>query len=204
MLIDFILHLDNYLGSIIKSYGIIAYLILFLIIFIETGLVIMPFLPGDSLLFVAGAFAARRFLDIYLLFFLLSAAAIIGDSINYWIGGYSGNKLEKSRFVKKEYLDRTKEFYNKHGGKTIVLARFIPIIRTFAPFVAGIGKMDYVKFLGFNVFGGMIWVGVFLFGGYFFGQINFIEENLSLVIISIIFISLLPVAFEFIKHKLKN
>ena len=201
-LIDFVLHLDRYLDVLIQNYGSIIYLILFLIIFIETGLIVMPFLPGDSLLFIAGAFAARGDMNIFLLFIILSIAAIIGDSFNYWIGSYIGDKVfVKNRFVKKEYIDKTKEFYSKYGGKTIVLARFIPIIRTFAPFVAGIGRMEYSKFLGFNILGGLAWVGILLFGGYFFGRIQFVQDNLMKFILLIIFISIIPVIIEYIRNK---
>lgn len=200
--IDFILHLDLYLDILIQNYGSVIYLILFLIIFIETGLVVMPFLPGDSLLFIAGAFAARGDMNIFLLFITLSIAAIIGDSFNYWIGSYIGNKVfTNNRFVKKEYIDRTKEFYAKYGGKTIVLARFIPIIRTFAPFVAGIGRMEYSKFLGFNILGGLAWVGILLFGGYFFGRIQFVQDNLMKFILLIIFISIIPVIVEYLRNR---
>ncbi len=204
--VDFVLHMDKYFDIIIQNYGVFTYLIIFLVIFFETGLVITPFLPGDSLIFIAGTFAARGSLNVLLLFFLLSAAAIVGDSLNYWIGNYIGERIfTHNRFVKKEYLDRTKEFYKKHGGKTIILARFIPIIRTFAPFVAGIGRMDYTRFLGFNVFGGMIWVGIFVFGGYYFGQLPFVQENLTWIILFIIFLSIVPAILKYFRNKkLKN
>ncbi|MEK6844526.1 MAG: DedA family protein [Nanoarchaeota archaeon] len=204
VLIDFIIHLDDYLGLIIDAYGTVTYLILFIIVFLETGLVITPFLPGDSLIFVAGAFAARGVIDVFLLFFVLSAAAILGDTVNYWIGGYSGSKIENSKFLKREYLNKTKEFYKKHGGKTIIFARFIPIIRTFAPFIAGIGKMDYVRFLAFNVVGGIIWVGLFIFSGFYFGQIEIVQENLTIIIIAIILLSFLPPLIEFFRGKKKE
>ena len=201
-LFDFIIHIDKYLGSIIQNYGIFSYLMLFLIIFLETGLVITPFLPGDSLIFVSGTFAAKNLINVYLLFLVLIIAAILGDTVNYWIGNYFGeNVFIKSKFFKKEYLDKTKEFYNKYGGKTIIIARFIPIIRTFAPFVAGVGKMEYLKFLSFNVIGGVGWVGIFLFGGYFFGGISFVQENLSTIVLIIIFVSLIPAVFEFVKKR---
>jgi len=201
-LFDFIIHIDKYLGSIIQNYGTFSYLILFLIIFLETGLVITPFLPGDSLIFVAGTLAAKNSINVYLLFLILITAAILGDTFNYWIGNYFGeNVFSKSRFFKKEYLDKTKEFYNKYGGKTIILARFIPIIRTFAPFVAGIGKMKYARFLSFNIIGGIGWVGIFLFGGYFFGNLKFVQDNLSLVVLAIILISFIPPIIEVIKRK---
>jgi len=202
-IIDIFFHLDKFLGQIIQDYGTLTYLFLFVIIFMETGLVVTPFLPGDSLLFAAGAFAGLGNLNIATLFFLLSLAAILGDTVNYWIGhaigprAFSGN----IRFLKKEYLDRTHAFYEKHGGKTIILARFVPIIRTFAPFVAGVGAMTYGKFISYNVIGGLLWVAMFTFGGYFFGNIKTVQENFSLVIIAIIFISILPAVFEFIKEK---
>ena len=203
--IDFVLHIDKYLGLILQDYGALSYLILFLIIFFETGIVITPFLPGDSLIFIAGAFAAAGAINVLLLFFVLTFAAIIGDSVNYWIGGFLGEKFfEKSVFFRKDYLTKTKAFYKKHGGKTIIIARFIPIIRTFAPFVAGIGKMDYLRFLSFNVVGGTIWVALFIFAGYFFGAIPFVQDNLNWIVWTIIFISILPVIFEFIRHKMKK
>ncbi|MEK6842209.1 MAG: DedA family protein [Nanoarchaeota archaeon] len=202
LIIDFILHIDKYLGILIENYGILTYLILFAIIFCETGLVITPLLPGDSLLFVVGTFAGAGFLNIFLLFIILSIAAIVGDSINYSIGNYFGKKiLSGNRFVKKEYLQRTRDFYDKYGVKTIILARFIPIIRTFAPFVAGIGKMNYARFLVFNVVGGILWVGIFVFAGFFFGGIPFIEKNLNYVIILIIIISIIPIISELLKNR---
>ena len=205
-LVDFILHLDVHLNEIIQNFGIWTYLILFLIIFLETGVVITPFLPGDSLLFAAGSFAALGSLNVWVLFFTLIIAAILGDTINYWIGHYIGPKAFSGniRFLKKEYLDRTHEFYEKHGGKTIILARFIPIIRTFAPFVAGIGAMNYSRFLVYNVVGAFIWVTLFTFGGYFFGNLPIIKENFTLAILAIILISVLPGVVEFLHERFKS
>lgn len=205
-LIDIILHLDEFLGQIISDYGTMTYAVLFLIIFIETGLVAMPFLPGDSLLFAAGAFAAIGALNPLWLIALLSMAAILGDTVNYRIGRHAGSKLYsmEARFIKKEHLDRTNEFYEKHGGKTIILARFLPIIRTFAPFVAGIGKMNYWRFLSYNVIGGIAWVALFVSAGYYFGNIPVIKENFAFVIMAIIVITMLPAVLEFLKHYGKN
>lgn len=202
-IVDFILHLDKHLSTIIQNYGTWTYLLLFLIIFMETGLVVTPFLPGDSLLFAAGTFAGLGALNVWVLFFLLSAAAILGDTVNYWIGHYIGPRAFSGniRFLRKEYLDRTHEFYERHGGKTIILARFIPIIRTFAPFVAGIGAMTYPHFIAYNVIGGVLWVGLFVFGGYFFGNLPVVKENFTLVILAIIFISVLPGVIEFFKER---
>ena len=205
-LIDLFLHLDKHLNVIIQDYGTWTYGILFLIIFLETGLVVTPFLPGDSLIFAAGTFAGLGSLNVVLLFFLLSAAAIIGDTVNYWIGHYIGPRAFSGeiRFLKKEYLDRTHEFYERHGGKTIILARFIPIIRTFAPFVAGIGAMTYGHFIAYNVIGGVLWVALFTFGGYFFGNLKFVQDNFSLVVLAIIFISVLPGVVEFLKERKRS
>jgi len=203
-LLDFVLHLDKHLSSLIQSYGVWTYLILFVIIFLETGLVVTPFLPGDSLLFAAGTFAAAKALNVLWVFVFLSAAAVLGDTVNYWIGHFVGPKVfqqEKSRFFKKEYLERTHRFYEKYGAETIIIARFVPIIRTFAPFVAGIGRMSYWKFISYNVVGGIGWVALFVFGGYFFGNIPFIKRNFGLVIIGIIIVSMIPVVIEFVRHR---
>lgn len=201
--LDLFLHLDKNLTAIISQFGPLTYIILFIIIFCETGLVVTPFLPGDSLLFIAGSLAAFGSLDITLLFLTLSLAAIIGDSVNYWIGSMVGKRVfhEKSRFFKKEYLVKTEKFYEKHGGKTIILARFMPIVRTFAPFVAGVGRMNYAHFITYNVVGGLVWVALFLFGGFFFGNIPIIKDNFEVSIFVIIILSILPGIIEYIKHK---
>ena len=191
------------MAHVIQNYGALTYAILFLIIFCETGLVVTPFLPGDSLLFAAGTFAAIGNLNMTFLFLLLTAAAILGDAANYWIGYVVGPKVfrkEKSIFFKQAYLDKTNAFYEKYGGKTIILARFVPIIRTFAPFVAGIGKMPYQTFFLYNVIGAIVWVGSCSLAGYFFGQIPIIKENFEFAVLGIILISVLPMVFEFIKH----
>ncbi len=205
-LLDIFLHLDVYLGSIIRDYGLWTYSLLLLAIFMETGFVVTPFLPGDSLLFAAGTFAALGALDIKTLFVLLALAAIGGDTVNYWIGHFIGPRAFSGnvRFLKKEYLDKTHAFYEKHGGKTIILARFIPIIRTFAPFVAGVGAMTYSHFIAYNVIGGLAWVTLFLFGGYFFGNIPFVKHNFEFVILGIIFISILPPIVEYLKARFEN
>lgn len=199
-LLDFILHIDKYLIIVIQNYGVLVYFLLFAILFIETGFVMVPFLPGDSLLFVAGTLAGTGELDVYVLLITLSLAAILGDTLNYWMGSFFGEKVF-SRFIKQDYMERTKIFYEKHGKKTIVLARFVPIIRTFAPFVAGIGKMKYSTFLSYNIIGGLAWVFLFILAGYFFGSIPIVEKNLTLVIFIIIFLSFIPVAMEYWKHR---
>lgn len=202
-LVDSFLHLDVHLSRIISDYGTWTYLILFLIVFCETGLVITPFLPGDSLLFAAGAFAALGSLDVRLLFLLLSVAAIVGDTVNYWVGSTIGTRAfsANSRFLRREYLARTHAFYERHGGKTIILARFVPIIRTFAPFVAGVGTMSYGRFLLYNMVGAVAWVGLFVFGGFFFGNIPAVKENFTLVILAIIAISVLPIVIESLRAR---
>ena len=202
-IIDLFLHLDHHLGQLISQYGTWTHLILFLIVFCETGLVITPFLPGDSLLFAAGTFAALGALDLWLVVLLLIVAAIAGDTVNYWIGAYIGPRAFRGdiRFLRKEYLDRTHAFYEKHGGKTIILARFVPIIRTFAPFVAGVGAMTYPKFILYNVVGAVLWVGLFVLGGYFFGNITVVRENFTLVILAIITISVLPIVVEALRAR---
>jgi membrane-associated protein len=202
--VDFFIHLDKYLPQIIQSFGVWAYVLVFVVIFCETGLVVTPILPGDSLLFALGTFAAAGALNIEALCILLSVAAIAGDSVNYAIGHYIGPKVfhyEDSRFFRKEYLMRTHRFYEKHGGKTIVIARFMPIIRTFAPFVAGVGAMNYSRFIVFNVTGGVAWVCFFLLGGYFFGNIPSVKNNFTLVIIAIVVISVMPGVIEYCRQK---
>ncbi|MBD7912175.1 MULTISPECIES: DedA family protein [Clostridium] len=201
--IDIFLHLDIYLGGVINEYGALTYAILFLIIFCETGLVFTPFLPGDSLIFAAAAFAALGALNIALLIFVILVAAILGDALNYLIGNKLGHKLieRENRFIKKEYIDKTHGFYEKYGGKTIVIARFVPIVRTFAPFVAGISDMSYNKFLSYNAVGAALWVGIVSMAGYFFGNIKFVQENFTTVVLGVIFISILPGVIPVIKNK---
>jgi len=203
LVIDFILHIDKHLGEIINNYGTWTYAILFLIIFAETGLVIIPLLPGDSLLFAAGSFAAIGKLNPHFMFFLLSFAAIIGDTVNYWIGSSIGHKLiaKNYRFLKREHLEKTHQFFEKYGGKTIIIARFVPIVRTFAPFVAGLGAMTYSKFILYNIVGGIFWVALFVYVGYFFGNLPFVQNNFGLVAMAIIIISALPIIIEFVKRR---
>jgi len=206
-LIDIIIHLDVYLNDIINNYGTWTYLILFLVIFCETGLVITPFLPGDSLIFVVGALAASGEINLFAISSLLMTAAILGNVVNYQIGRFLGPKVfdeEKIRFLKKEYLLRAHEFYEKHGGKTIIIARFIPIIRTFAPFVAGISQMSYPRFIFYNITGCLAWVMLCLVGGYSFGNIPIVKQNFTLVIFGIIFISLLPAIITFLRERGRN
>lgn len=205
-LFDFVLHIDKHLGEIIANYGAWTYLILFAIVFLETGFVVTPFLPGDSLLFAAGAFAATGTMNVVVIFVLLTGAAILGDTVNYWIGHRVGPRVfeEDVRFLKREYLERTQKFYEKHGGKTIFLARFIPIVRTFAPFVAGVGTMRYGKFVVYNIVGALVWTSVFIFAGYFFGNIPFVRENFGLVVVAIILVSVLPVGYELVQHRLRR
>lgn len=203
LVVDIFLHIDEHLSIIITNYGVWTYGLLFLIIFMETGFVVTPFLPGDSLLFAAGTFAALGSLKILFLFLLLFVAAVLGDTVNYWIGHHVGMPVfEKNhRFLKKEHLERTQAFYEKHGGKTIVLARFVPIVRTFAPFVAGVGAMPYGRFIFYNVFGALIWTGLFLSLGYYFGNIPFVRHNFEIVIPAIIFISILPMVVEYVRGR---
>ena len=201
---DIVLHLREHIGELIADYGPHIYTIFFLVIFCETGLVLTPILPGDSLLFTAGAFAALGQLNVWLMFALLSIAAILGDTVNYWIGHYLGPKVfqwKKSRFFNPDHLKRTHEFYEKYGGKTIILARFVPIVRTFAPFVAGIGAMTYSKFILYNVVGGLAWVAICLFAGYWFGNVPWVAKHFEVVIIAIIFVSVLPMVYEYWKSR---
>ena len=208
-LLDFILHIDQYMISMVQNYHAWAYVLLFAIIFCETGLVVTPFLPGDSLLFVAGAIAALPGMpiEIHLLVLILFVAAVLGDSSNYAIGHYFGRKLfrnPKSKIFKQSHLDKTHEFYKKYGGKTIILARFIPVVRTFAPFVAGMGKMHYYYFMLYNPIGGAVWVTAFCYAGYLFGDLPVVQENLKLLIVAIIFVSILPAAIEVARAKIKS
>jgi len=203
-LLDILLHLDRHLDTIIQQYGVWTYLILFLIIFCETGLVVMPILPGDSLLFAVGTFAARGALDLGLVLLLLSVAAVAGDTVNYAIGYRVGPQIfrkEGVRFLNREYLDRTHRFYERHGAKTIVIARFVPIIRTFAPFVAGVGQMSYARFVTYNVAGGVGWIAALVLGGYLFGNIPVVRQNFTLVIFAIIVLSILPGVIEFLRQR---
>ncbi len=197
-LIDLFLHLDVHLKLIVADYGWWTYGLIFFVIFMETGFVVTPFLPGDSLIFAAGTLAALGTgpLNVFLLFILLAGAAILGDTVNYWIGHFLGERAYNIRWIKKEYLDRTHAFFEKHGGKTIFLARFVPIIRTFAPFVAGVSRMSYGYFISYNIFGGLVWVALFLFGGYGLARVQWIQEHFSMVTIAIILISLIPMLVE--------
>ncbi len=205
-LIDFILHIDQHLNDIIQVYGVWTYVLLFMIIFMETGLVITPFLPGDSLLFAAGTFAGIGSLNVWILWIVCFVAAVLGDTVNYWIGNKIGPRAfeQDIRFLKREYLERTERFYEKHGGKTIILARFVPIVRTFAPFVAGVGTMQYGRFLTYNVVGGFIWTGIFIWLGYFFGNIPFVQKNFELVIVAIILVSVVPMAIEYVRSRTRK
>ncbi|MBI5266515.1 MAG: DedA family protein [candidate division Zixibacteria bacterium] len=206
-ILDFFLHLDKHLGAVISEYGGWTYGILFAIIYAETGFVVTPFLPGDSLLFIAGTFAATGALNIWYLCPLLIAAALLGNTTNYWIGHKIGSRVfeePRPRWAKKEYFDKTHAFYEKYGGKTIIIARFVPIVRTFAPFVAGVGKMTYLKFESYDLVGGTVWVLICCLAGYFFGNLPFVQNNFSVVILAIIAISIAPAAVEFIRHNLNN
>ncbi len=202
--IEFVLHLDKHLNSIIESYGVLCYLLFFAVIFAETGLVVTPFLPGDSLLFALGSLSATGSLHVAWLFVVLSAAAVLGDNANYTIGKYFGSMILKKQgawFLKKEHIDRTHRFYERYGPKTIVLARFVPIVRTFAPFVAGLGEMSYLRFFTYNVAGGVLWIALFLFGGYFFGNVRIVKENFTITIFAIIIISIMPAVIEVVRER---
>lgn len=206
-LVDFIIHIDTHLQTLASEYGLWLYGILFIIVFCETGLVVTPFLPGDSLLFAAGSLASLpgSQLDAHLLFLIFFVAAVLGDTVNYSIGHKLGPKVfdfRKSRFFNPEHLEKTHAFFEKYGGKTIIIARFIPIIRTFAPFVAGIGAMTYSRFILFNVVGALLWVGLFSYSGYYFGQLPFVQENFKFLILGIIVVSLLPPVVEYLKHRM--
>jgi membrane-associated protein len=204
---DLVIHLDRHLSAVIQDYGAWTYLLLFLIVFCETGLVVTPILPGDSLLFAVGTFAAAEALDLTLVLLLLSAAAIAGDTVNYAIGYRVGPRIfrrQSVRFLNREYLDRTHRFYERHGAKTIVIARFVPIIRTFAPFVAGIGQMSYGRFIAYNVIGGVSWVCLLVLGGYAFGNLPAVKQNFTLVIFAIIGVSLLPGVIEFLRQRRRS
>ncbi len=204
---DLLLHLDKHLAALLAQYGSWVYAILFLIIFVETGLVVMPFLPGDSLLFVAGALWAVSGMNVHSLVLVLVVAAILGDTVNYAVGNYLGPKVfhwEDSRWFNRKALDRTHAFYEKHGGKTIVIARFLPFLRTFAPFVAGIGSMTYARFAAYNVFGALLWVGSLVYAGFYFGNLPIIRNNLTLVILVIIGLSLVPLVIAFVREKMRK
>jgi membrane-associated protein len=202
--VDIVLHLDKHLALLVESYGVWVYAILFAIIFMETGFVVMPFLPGDSLLFVAGAVAAAGGMDVQILAATLITAALCGDNVNYWIGRFIGPKVFKhdgNRWLKRENLERTHAFMEKHGPKAIIIARFVPVVRTFVPFVCGVGRLTYARFLIFSMLGALIWVGLLVPAGYFFGNLEIVKNNLTIVILLIIFLSILPGIIEFIRHK---
>jgi membrane-associated protein len=205
LLIDYVLHVDRHLGELISHFGPWFYVLMFLVIFCETGLVVTPFLPGDSLLFALGAFAARPDgLNLGTLLLSLTIAAIIGDSVNYWIGSLLGPRIfrgEKIRFLNPKHLEKTHAFYERYGGKTIILARFVPIVRTFAPFVAGMGRMTYRRFMAFNVIGGIVWIALFLIGGYAFGNVPVVKRNFTLVILGIIGVSIMPAVIEVLRER---
>jgi membrane-associated protein len=204
-ILEVVLHLDVHLTQLVNQYGALTYAILFTIIFAETGFVVTPFLPGDSLLFAAGAIAALGSLTFPLVLLILILAAVLGDTVNYWIGHFFGRKIvdnPKITIINQEHIDKTEQFFKKYGGKTIILARFVPIIRTFAPFVAGVGTMEYSKFITFNIIGGTLWVTILSGAGYFFGNLPFVRKNFEYVVFAIIIISLLPMVYEYIQHKL--
>ncbi len=203
-ILNYLLHLDKNIATIINLFGPFTYAIIFFTIFAETGLVVAPFLPGDSLLFIVGTLAGKGLLEIWSIYFTILIAAILGDTVNYWLGNKIGPKVfskNNSRIFNKEYLEKTRNFYDKHGGKTIILARFVPLIRTFAPFVAGVGKMRYRTFFFYNIIGAFLWSTIFTFAGYFFGGLPIIRENFEYAVIGVILVSLLPMVVEYIKHK---
>lgn len=203
---DLLVHLDQHLATLLQQYGTWVYLILFLIVFCETGLVVTPFLPGDSLLFVAGTLWAAAGMEVELLAVTLITAALCGDNVNYWVGRYIGPRVfrwEQSRWFNRRALDLTHEFYERHGGKTIVIARFVPLVRTFAPFVAGVGSMNYARFLAYSVGAALLWVLLLVFAGYFFGNIPWVKRNLTLVIFGIIALSLVPIAVGYVRHRVQ-
>jgi membrane-associated protein len=206
-ILDFIIHIDKYLGLIIQQFGALTYIILFLVVFAETGFVVTPFLPGDSLIFAAATLSAQGYIHPIILYIAFLAAAILGDTANYWIGHFIGPKVfsqKKSRFFNPEHLHETQKFFDKYGGKTIIIARFIPIVRTFAPFVAGVGSMQYGKFILYNIVGGVLWVSLFMFGGYFLGTLPVVQKNFHIAIFAIIIVSLLPPIIEIVKNKQKH
>ncbi len=204
--VDVLLHFDKYISVTLQEYGLLTYGILFLIILLETGLVFTPFLPGDSLLFAAGAFAARGAMSAIVLFVSLSIAAVLGDTVNYWVGHRYGRWIlyERFKLLKKEHVEKTEQFYKRYGKKTIILARFVPVVRTFAPFVAGIGKMHYGQFLLYNIIGGVAWVGLFVFSGYFFGNLPIVQDNFGLFVVGVIVVSFLPVFVEYLRSRNDN
>ena len=206
-LIEIFLHLDVHLGELTAQYGTFTYAILFFVIFAETGFVFTPFLPGDSLLFAMGTLAALGSLNVYFCFFLVVLAALSGDNVNYWVGHFLGTKILKrssGKVIKKEYLEKTNAYFEKYGGKTIIIARFVPIVRTFTPFTAGIGRMNYFKFISYSIAGALLWSGLLVFLGYYFGNLPFIKENFSLAILAVIFISILPAIIEIIRAKFRS
>ncbi|MHB0976921.1 MAG: DedA family protein [Candidatus Aquicultorales bacterium] len=205
--VDFVFHIDKHLNGIIGAYGSWTYVLLALVVFCETGLVVTPFLPGDSLLFATGALAATGSLDVGLVFVVLLAAVTLGDNVNYWVGHSVGPKVfakENSRLFKKAYLDKTHAFYERHGGKTVIMARFVPIVRTFAPFVAGVGRMPYPRFLGYSIGGAILWLTIFLFGGYLFGNVPLVKNNFAVVIVAVVFVSVLPPVVETVRARLRR
>jgi len=206
-LVEIFLHLDVHLGELTAQYGTFTYAILFFVIFAETGFVFTPFLPGDSLLFAMGTLAALGSLNVYFCFFLVVLAALSGDNVNYWVGHFLGTKILKrssGKIIKKEYLEKTNAYFEKYGGKTIIIARFVPIVRTFTPFTAGIGRMNYLKFISYSIAGALLWSGLLVFLGYYFGNLPFIKENFSLAILAVILISILPAIIEIIRAKFRS